>query len=152
MIAIPDTHDQDWSAVARAIDGVQAAHLGRDRSGVDCAGAVKLAFAEHPRPLSIVLPATYALRWFETQPAKMKDWIERQLRWRRVYTAIPGTVLLFAVLTTVGDHPGVYVGDGLILHAHRGKVRTSPLTEKVGRLAWLDRLVAVYQPRSDECR
>lgn len=141
------TFHTDGPSIAEKVEGifgVKARHMGRDRNGVDCAGAIQMAYACLGR--SVPLPTGYPLRWFVEDPGRMRRYIMQTLNWPMANAIEPGDLLLFRVHTQAGDHPGVYLGRGEFLHAWDHQVRRGSMLE-VGRWRWTDRLVCAFRPR-----
>jgi cell wall-associated NlpC family hydrolase len=114
---------------------------GRDRSGLDCWGLVRLVMAEQ---FSIALPSHSAEYDRTTEVDKISALIERESqKWKIVPTGreICGDVI---VLRVRGKpmHVGIVVGDRQMLHIERG---IDSVIEKYSGPQWSDRIAGFYR-------
>lgn len=97
------------------------AHRGRYGADdfVDCLGAMLAAHLLFGPPLDYdqsPFNIPYTLYWFRASPGRLINGM-RDLGWSNVTHVQEMDVFMLATVTTLGDHPAVYVGNGEIIHA-----------------------------------
>lgn len=113
---------------------------GRDRSGIDCWGLVRLVYSEH---LGIDLPSYDGVfnghRDAQAAGALMA---RESVKWQQVEQWQPMDVLLLRVSSAIPTHVALYIGNGLMLHALDGADST---IEHTGSLRWRTRIQGAYR-------
>ena len=99
---VPELPHLAIAATARRLLGTAYRFGGADLSGFDCSGLVQYVYAQS----SIVVPRTVAAQHVVALPVP-----EGELA--------PGDLLFFAFAGGAPDHVGIFVGDGLFVHAPR---------------------------------
>ena len=117
---------------------------GRDMSGLDCWGLVRLVLAEQ---FGIALPSYVNEYQRSTQVEKIGDLVEREsLKWKLVPNGqeICGDV---AVLRVRGRpmHVGLVLGDRQMLHIEHG---INSVIERYAGSRWSERLAGFYRYKS----
>ena len=127
---------------------------GRDRSGLDCWGLVRLVMAEQ---YSIALPSHNHEYQRSTQVEQISALIEREaLKWRIIPAGheLCGDVI---VLRVRGKpmHVGMVLGDRQMLHIERG---IDSVIERYNGPQWIERIAGFYRYKglfeddnSEEC-
>ena len=127
---------------------------GRDRSGLDCWGLVRLVMAEQ---YNIALPSHSHEYQRSTQVEQISALIEREaLKWRIIPSGreLCGDVI---VLRVRGKpmHVGIVLGDRQMLHIERG---IDSVIERYNGPQWIERIAGFYRYKglfeddnSEEC-
>lgn len=121
--------------------GIPYQDKGRDRSGVDCWGLVRLVYAEQ---YNIELPS-----FVDSYENSIAQLIEEAVNankesWHLADEPKTGDVVLFNILGHA-SHLGVYVGSGYFLHAAEGSRQS--VIEKLNHPSWSRRLQGFYRYR-----
>lgn len=127
--------------VARCLTGIKAVEHEASLGGASCVGLMKLFYER--MGFTVELPR-YESDWYVHVPSFMADHISWVLRWPRLDPAEPlaaGDLLLFKVLTDVGDHPGAYLGGRRFLHSAPSGSEITEFSD-----GWWRLLAAVYRP------
>lgn len=121
------------------------AHHGRMEEGlIDCVGAmlgIHTAFGlayDHSQA-----NAPYSKHWFLATPTKMIDAM-RSLGWQEVRHLKEMDVAVAATVTTCGDHPMVYMGEGEFLHASVSARGRGIVLDRVA--GWVPKIRVVFRP------
>lgn len=120
--------------------GIPYKDKGRDYSGLDCWGLVRLVYSEQ---FNIILPS------FTEQytTAEDLDLINETISyykdgWEQVQEPEIGTIILFRVMGTL-SHVGIYIGDQKFIHARHGV--GSVIVEKLDSVQWANRIFGFYK-------
>lgn len=118
---------------------------GRDRSGVDCWGLVRLALAEQ---FSVALPSFVTEYRHTLEKSRIGPLIERETQhWQRIgkNTEAPGDVV---VLRLHGKpmHVGLVLGDRHMLHIEAG---INSAIERYNSPQWSERLFGFFRHRNE---
>jgi cell wall-associated NlpC family hydrolase len=128
---------------ARGYAGIPYRDGGRDRTGCDCWGLIRLVYAE---VLGAALPDyTYATAEDRAEVLGLIDGDRRRL-WREVpqAEAVAGDVALLRYADGTPGHMGVMVDAKTMLHVHRGIDATvTPLRRRYLGVVWQERMEAV---------
>lgn len=121
--------------------GIPYQDKGRDRSGVDCWGLVRLVYAEQ---YGIKLPS-----FVDSYENNVAELIEEAVNankesWHLASEPKTGDIVLFNILGHA-SHLGVYVGTGYFLHASEGARQA--VIEKLSHPSWSRRLQGFYRYR-----
>ena len=113
---------------------------GRDHTGVDCWGLVRLVYLEQ---FNIILPS------FEDQytTAEDLDLISSRVEhykdgWDQITEPEIGSVILFKVMGTL-SHVGIYIDNNTFIHARHGV--GSVVTERLDSIQWQNRIYGFYK-------
>jgi cell wall-associated NlpC family hydrolase len=119
---------------------------GRERSGVDCWGLVRLVMAEQ---YSRALPSLVCDYRHSARVEDVGKLIAREIpRWNAVKAGaeVAGDVIVLR-LRGVPMHVGVVLGDGQMLHVERG---IDSVIERYAGPRWADRIFGFYRYRTYE--
>ena len=100
--SVPESSGPAIVATARRLLGTAYRFGGADPSGFDCSGLVQYVYAQ----ASIVVPRTVVAQRAIARPVSPGE-------------LAPGDLLFFAFAGGTPDHVGIFVGDGLFVHAPR---------------------------------
>lgn len=118
--------------------GIPYADNGRDRSGIDCWGLVRLWLKEQQ---GIDLPS-FANEYAGSQDPALEELVAREREgWVRVLAPMPGDVVLFRILGRQW-HVGVVVAPGKFLHAREGQ---DSVVEGLDSPKWRHRVSGYYR-------
>ena len=118
--------------------GLPYATNGRDESGIDCWGLVRLFYKQE---YNIDLPS-YAEEYSGAYDDRILDMMALyKNNWQQTTTAEPGSVIVFNIL---GEpfHVGVYIGEGKFIHARDGM---DSVVESVNSPKWVKRIEGYYK-------
>lgn len=124
--------------------GLPYASNGRDESGIDCWGLVRLFYKQE---YNIDLPS-YTEDYSGAYDTRILDMMDQyKNNWSQVETPEPGSVIVFNIL---GEpfHVGIYIGEGKFIHARDGK---DSVVESVESPKWKKRIEGYYKyvPQAD---
>lgn len=113
---------------------------GRDRSGLDCWGLVRLVYAER---MGIHLPSFDGVFSGQQDARAAGEIMQREsMRWQQVQQWEPMDVLLMRVSASIPSHVGVYLGNCMMLHILDGIDST---IERADSLRWRNRITGAYR-------
>ena len=112
---------------------------GRDESGIDCWGLVRLFYK---RELDIDLPS-YTEEYSGRNDPTLADTVfeHRADNWIRISTPEPGCVILFNIMGEP-THVGVYIGDNKFIHSRGG---LDSVVESLNNFKWRTRVEGYYR-------
>lgn len=133
--------ERDWLEVGSRYVGLPYLDGGRDRSGLDCWGLVRLFYAEE---LGVELPSYGDAYSSAEELAETAAAVRRGLaRWRPAPRPEPGDVaLLWIRRPSLPSHVGVYLGDRRMLHAAEG---SDAAIERLDSPFWARRVAGYYR-------
>lgn len=111
---------------------------GRDESGVDCWGLVRLFYKNE---LSIDLPSYTELYSGGTDTAIPQAIISNKDNWIERGEGVPGDVCLFNIFGEPA-HVGIYIGGGSFLHVRENQ---DSVIESINSVKWSKRFVGFYK-------
>lgn len=112
---------------------------GRDRSGIDCWGLVRLVYKEQ---FNIDLPSFSEKYEDDSNSDQFQELLATQREgWVNVQDPKVGDVVLMRVLG-LESHIGIYIGEGKFLHAKRD---TNAVIESLDSLRWKKRVIGFYR-------
>ena len=112
---------------------------GRDMTGLDCWGLVRIIYDR----IGIDLP-DYRIAAAD-ELAVHEEMLEQEPRWRRLERPEAGAVVLIANGETGrANHVGVYIGDGRMIHAYAYSGVAISHTRR-----WAAHIIGYYKPRKE---
>lgn len=121
--------------------GIPFKEKGRDESGLDCWGLVRLWY---DKELGIELPS-YIDVYQTTKDIEITETIKKEqaIKWESVEKPVRGDVVLLRI-KGLPWHVGIYLGDNRILHVEQG---CDSVIENLGRSKWKNRILGYYRMR-----
>ena len=118
--------------------GIPYKEKGRDVTGIDCWGLLRLVYSEE---FNIELPS-FVTEYTENDTASIQDLVAQcKEGWELVDEPTPGCLVLFRVLNTE-SHVGIAVSTTHFLHARQGQ---DSAIESFESRAWANRIVGYYK-------